>query len=78
LAFSIGAVLPLALVFLAPSHLLIGEVFGSSIVFLFVLGSLAARAGGAPIWRGALRVTFWGALAMIVTAGIGALFGEVP
>jgi len=53
-------------------------VFGLSLISLFVLGSLAARVGGASIWRGAIRVTLWGALAMIVTAGIGALFSSVP
>jgi len=74
-AFSVGAALPLVLVFIVPRHLLMADVFGLSLVCLFVLGSLAARAGGATMWRGAVRVTLWGALAMIVTAGIGSLVG---
>lgn len=78
MAFSVGAVLPLVLVFLVSGDRLMGGVFGLSLISLFVLGSLAARVGGATIWRGAIRVTLWGALAMIVTAGIGALFGSVP
>jgi len=52
-------------------------VSGASLLFLALLGALAARAGGAPMWPGALRVTFWGALAMGVTAGVGALFGTI-
>ncbi|MCX6123678.1 MAG: VIT family protein [Proteobacteria bacterium] len=76
-SFSVGAALPLIMVFVVPSNLLIVEVFASSLFFLAILGTLAAQAGGAPTWRGAARVTFWGALAMGVTAGIGALFGTV-
>jgi VIT1/CCC1 family predicted Fe2+/Mn2+ transporter len=61
----------------APSAILIPLVFATSSVFLALLGGLAARAGGAGVVVGALRVTFWGALAMGVTAGVGALFGTV-
>ncbi len=75
-SFSVGAALPLLLVFLPNSQHLISIIFISSLAFLAFLGGLAARAGGAPIWRGALRVTFWGAFAMGVTAGIGALIGR--
>ena len=75
-SFSIGAALPLLMILIVSSHLLICEVFASSLAFLALLGALAARTGGASIWRGALRVTFWGALAMGVTAGIGALIGK--
>jgi VIT1/CCC1 family predicted Fe2+/Mn2+ transporter len=74
-SFAVGAALPLMMVFFVPKKFLIVEVFASSLFFLAVLGALAARAGGAGTWRGAVRVTFWGALAMGVTAGIGALFG---
>jgi VIT1/CCC1 family predicted Fe2+/Mn2+ transporter len=56
---------------------LIPLVFGTSLAFLALLGGLAARAGGAGVMIGALRVTFWGALAMGVTAAVGALFGTV-
>ena len=58
-----------------PASALVWTVSGGSLVFLALLGSLAARAGGAPLWRSVARVTFWGALAMALTAGIGALFG---
>lgn len=75
LMFSIGAVLPLVVVLLTPLASLIWAVSGSAIVFLALLGALAASAGGAPIVVATLRVTFWGALAMALTAGIGALFG---
>ena len=74
-SFAIGAALPLAVALLAPAVTLVYAVAGASIVFLAVLGAVAARAGGADLWAGAWRVTFWGALAMAVTAGIGALFG---
>jgi VIT1/CCC1 family predicted Fe2+/Mn2+ transporter len=57
--------------------ILIPLVFFTSLLFLAILGGLAARAGGANMMIGALRVTFWGTLAMGVTAGIGALFGTV-
>ncbi len=76
-SFSAGAALPLLLVLLSPPRYLIELVSSASIVFLVLLGILAARVGGASAWRGALRVGFWGALAMGITAGIGALFGTV-
>ena len=75
--FSIGAFLPLLIVVLFPVSTLMWAVSGSSLVFLALLGALAARAGGAPIIVSAWRVTFWGALAMALTAGVGALFGAV-
>lgn len=73
--FAVGAVLPLLVVVMFPSAALIWAVSGSSLVFLAMLGSLSAKAGGAPVLVGASRVTFWGALAMALTAGVGALFG---
>jgi VIT1/CCC1 family predicted Fe2+/Mn2+ transporter len=73
--FAIGAALPLAIVMLFPVSALLVAVPGGSIVFLALLGSLAARTGGAPVVKAAARVTFWGALAMALTAGVGALFG---
>ena len=73
--FSIGAALPLLIVLLVPGSTLMWAVSGSSLVFLAVLGSLAARLGGASVMTAAVRVTFWGALAMGLTAGVGALFG---
>lgn len=73
--FSVGAALPLLVVLLFPSSMLIWAVSGSSLLFLALLGSLSARAGGAPMRVAAVRVTFWGALAMALTAGVGALFG---
>ena len=73
--FSVGAVLPLLIVVLFPVSALMWSVAGSSLLFLVLLGSLSARAGGAPVIPAALRVTFWGALAMGLTAGVGALFG---
>jgi VIT1/CCC1 family predicted Fe2+/Mn2+ transporter len=73
--FAVGAALPLLVVLLAPASILFWAVAGSSLFFLALLGSLAARAGGSPVGRAALRVTFWGALAMALTAGVGALFG---
>lgn len=76
-SFAVGAALPLAVTALAPEQGLIPWVSGTSLVFLAVLGVMAARAGGAGILAGAWRVTFWGALAMAITAGVGALFGAV-
>jgi VIT1/CCC1 family predicted Fe2+/Mn2+ transporter len=73
--FSVGAVLPLLIVLLVPVSALMWTVSGSSLLFLALLGSLAARAGGASVMTAAARVTFWGALAMALTAGVGALFG---
>ena len=74
-SFAAGAVLPLLVVVLTPQTLLIPLVSGTSLVFLALLGGVAARIGNANVVNGALRVTFWSALAMAVTAGIGALFG---
>lgn len=76
-AFSVGAILPLLLVVLSPSNLLIGSVSVGSLIFLGVLGIVAAKVGGADMWKGAFRVCFWGALAMGITAGIGSIFGTV-
>ncbi|MCC7510624.1 MAG: VIT family protein [Planctomycetes bacterium] len=76
-AFAIGAALPLAMVLIVPESVLIVTVAGASLLFLIGLGSLAALTGGASVWRGALRVGFWGALAMGLTALIGKLFGTV-
>ena len=69
--------MPLLITALAPEASLIPFVAGTSLAFLALLGGLAARAGGAGVTVGAMRVTFWGALAMAVTAGVGALFGTV-
>ena len=73
--FAVGAVLPLLVVLLFPLSALMWAVSGSSLLFLALLGSVAARAGGASVTTSAVRVTFWGALAMAITAGIGGLFG---
>lgn len=75
--FTIGAALPLLVAWLVAGEWLIKSVALASLVFLAVLGALAARAGGASILIGAARVTFWGLLAMLVTAGIGRLFGVI-
>lgn len=74
--FSAGAALPLATAALSPGDLAIYIVSWASLVFLAVLGALGAKAGGAPIARATARVTFWGVLAMAVTAGIGSLVGK--
>jgi VIT1/CCC1 family predicted Fe2+/Mn2+ transporter len=76
-SFSIGAAMPLFIVFITPPTRLVPIVFGSTLIFLAGLGTLAAITGGAPIWRAALRVTFWGALAMGLTALVGTLFGKM-
>lgn len=73
--FAIGAAMPLATVLITPRAVLIPVVIATSIVFLTLLGGFGAYAGGAPVTRAAVRVTFWGALAMALTAGVGALFG---
>ncbi len=73
--FAVGAALPLLMVLLFPANTLMPGVAGSSLLFLALLGLLAARAGGAPLVASAVRVTFWGALAMALTAAVGALFG---
>jgi VIT1/CCC1 family predicted Fe2+/Mn2+ transporter len=76
-SFAVGAALPLLVTWLTPEARLILFVAGTSLVFLALLGAVAARAGGAPVTVGAIRVTFWGALAMALTASVGALFGAV-
>jgi VIT1/CCC1 family predicted Fe2+/Mn2+ transporter len=76
-SFAVGAVLPLLVVVLASPASLIPVVASTSLVFLALLGGLAAYAGGAPVPAGIMRVTFWGALAMALTAGVGALFGTL-
>ena len=73
--FAIGAALPLITAVLVPERLIVIAVAVTSLCFLAALGALGARAGGAPMGRGAARVTFWGALAMALTAGVGAIFG---
>jgi VIT1/CCC1 family predicted Fe2+/Mn2+ transporter len=75
--FAIGAALPLLTAVLTPQRAIIPVVVATSIVFLSLLGGFGAYAGGAPWRKAALRVTFWGALAMAITAGVGALFGAV-
>jgi VIT1/CCC1 family predicted Fe2+/Mn2+ transporter len=75
--FAAGAALPLLMVLFSPVAYLAPVVAVSSLVFLATMGGVAARVGGANIWVGAGRVTFWGALAMAITAAIGALFGTV-
>ena len=75
-AFAVGAGLPVLFVFVASAEILTPVVFGSTMVALGGLGMLAAHLGGAPLWRGAARVTFWGAIAMVSTALIGKLVGS--
>jgi vacuolar iron transporter family protein len=74
-SFAVGATMPLLVTAMAPSTGLIPLLSGTSLAFLALLGGLAARAGGAEVMMGAMRVTFWGALAMALTAGVGSLFG---
>ena len=76
-SFAVGASLPLMVTLLAPASILLYLVAGTSLIFLALLGGVAARTGGAPIMAGTIRVTFWGALAMALTAGVGAIFGAV-
>jgi VIT1/CCC1 family predicted Fe2+/Mn2+ transporter len=73
--FAVGAALPLFSVFVTPPQALVYVVVATSILFLALLGGFGTRAGGAPVLKAAWRVTFWGALAMALTAGVGALFG---
>ena len=75
--FSVGAAMPLLMVVVSPANVLVPVVSAASLVFLALLGAVSARAGGANILRATVRVTFWGALAMAVTASIGKLFGAV-
>jgi vacuolar iron transporter family protein len=74
-SFAIGAGLPLLTVALVPLTVAVPVVMGMSLLFLFALGIVAARAGGANVWIGAARVTFWGLIAMALTAGVGYIFG---
>jgi VIT1/CCC1 family predicted Fe2+/Mn2+ transporter len=74
-SFAVGASLPLAVVWLASGRYLMIWVSATSLFFLALLGVVAARAGGADVLASAVRVTFWGALAMAITAGVGSLFG---
>ena len=74
-SFTVGAAMPLVTAVVAPHALLIPLVAGASLAFLAILGAFAARVGGASVSKGAARVLFWGALAMAVTATVGALFG---
>jgi len=76
-SFAVGAAMPLLVTAMVPRAGLIPLVSGASLMFLSLLGGLAARAGGAGVTVGAIRVTFWGAMAMTLTAGVGALFGTV-
>jgi VIT1/CCC1 family predicted Fe2+/Mn2+ transporter len=75
--FSVGAALPLVAAAIVPASRIIFIVSVSSLVFLAALGAVSAQAGGASKWRGALRVTFWGALAMALTALVGHVFGTI-
>jgi len=77
ITFSTGAALPLLTALLAPDSVLLPALAITSMLFLVGLGTLAAKAGGAPLLPAALRVGFWGALAMIVTAAIGKIFGTI-
>jgi VIT1/CCC1 family predicted Fe2+/Mn2+ transporter len=74
--FSVGAAMPLLMVLISPGSVLVPIVSVASLLFLALLGAIGARAGGAIVWKATLRVTFWGALAMGATAGIGALIGK--
>ena len=76
-SFAVGAALPLLVTVFTPEATLIPLVAVTSLLFLALLGAVAAKAGGAGVMAGAIRVTFWGALAMALTAGVGALFGTV-
>jgi len=76
-SFAVGAGLPMTAAVASPAELLVPVVAGTSLCFLALLGGLAARAGGANAARGAARVTFWGALAMLLTAIVGRVFDVV-
>ena len=76
-SFAVGAAMPLLVTAISPEAGLIPLVSGTSLVFLALLGGLAARAGGAGMTVGAIRVTFWGGLAMALTAVVGVLFGTI-
>jgi VIT1/CCC1 family predicted Fe2+/Mn2+ transporter len=74
-SFAVGAALPLAMITVSPARYLVLLVAITALIFLALLGAVAARAGGAPMIRASMRVAFWGALAMTLTAGVGKLFG---
>lgn len=76
-SFALGAALPLGVVLVAPQQYMIASITGTAIAFLSLLGAIAAHAGGARVWPSVLRVSLWGALAMAVTAGVGAWFGAM-
>ena len=76
-SFAVGAALPLVTVILAPERLMVAAVAATSLVFLTSLGAISAKVGGAPVARATVRVVGWGALALAVTAGVGAVFGGV-
>jgi VIT1/CCC1 family predicted Fe2+/Mn2+ transporter len=73
--FSVGAALPLLMVLVTPTRFLVAAVSVASLLFLSLLGAIGARAGGADVIKATARVTFWGAFAMALTAGVGAIFG---
>ncbi|WP_313291953.1 VIT1/CCC1 transporter family protein [Rhizobium rhizoryzae] len=75
LTFAVGAMMPLAMVWLAPANQLVWLVSAASLLLLALLGAIGAKAGGADVMKATIRVTFWGAFAMALTAGIGALVG---
>lgn len=75
-AFALGSAVPLLVLAIVPLSILIPSLSAVSLLFLCVLGAAAARIGGANQWKGAVRVLFWGALAMLLTTGIGALIGK--
>ncbi|MBR0662707.1 VIT1/CCC1 transporter family protein, partial [Neoroseomonas oryzicola] len=75
--FAVGAAMPLLMVLVSPPGVLVAVVSAASLGFLALLGAIGARAGGAHVLRATARVTFWGALAMALTAGIGKIFGTV-
>jgi VIT1/CCC1 family predicted Fe2+/Mn2+ transporter len=77
LTFSLGAALPLLMVVISPIGAIVPMVSAASLAFLALLGAIGARAGGANVLRATVRVAFWGALAMALTAGIGKVFGTV-
>lgn len=77
LTFAAGAIWPLGVLWLSPRDTVVWSVSLSALVFLAILGALGAMSGGAAVTKAVLRVTFWGALALAVTAGIGRLFGAV-
>lgn len=76
-SFAAGAAMPLVMVLASPASALIPLVSAASLAFLALLGAIGAKVGGANVLRAAVRVSFWGALAMALTAGIGAIFGTV-